>query len=179
VGERGEPGLHGTDGESILGPAGPQGPAGERGEPGLHGKDGAAGLNGHDGRDGKDGSNGTLDNLKVVQSEDHRTVTLCFKDSGAPVEGGVLRFPVVLDRGVFKSETPYVAGDGVTWGGSWWIAQADTTGQKPGDGATAWRLAVKAGRDGKPGHDGVAGPEGKPGPAGRDLTQMDSKGRKW
>jgi len=162
VGERGLPGQDGRDGL-----------AGKDGKDGVHGRDGL------DGKDGRDGSNGTLDNLKVVQSEDHRIVTLCFKDSGAPVDGGVLRFPVVLDRGVFKSETPYVAGDGVTWGGSWWIAQADTTGQKPGDGATAWRLAVKAGRDGKPGRDGTAGPEGKQGPAGRDLTQMDDKGRKW
>jgi integrin beta 3 len=137
------------------------------------------GRDGLDGKDGRDGSDGTLENLKVVQSEDLRTVTLLYKDSGRPVDGGVLHFPVVLDRGVFKSEAHYEAGDGVTWGGSFWIAQAETSGVKPGEGATPWRLAIKAGRDGKPGRDGKDGPEGKQGPAGRDLTQMDSQGRKW
>lgn len=57
------------------------------------------------------------------------------------------RLPVPIDRGVFKSGETYVAGNCVTWGGSAWICQKDTS-EKPGDG-DAWRLAVKKGRDGK------------------------------
>ena len=66
--------------------------------------------------------------------------------------------PVVLDKGVYKAGEGYQAGDGVTWAGSFWIAQEDTT-EKP-DGGKGWRLAVKRGRDGK---DGVvrAAPDGK------------------
>jgi len=146
---------------------------------GASGHDGADGYNGKDGRDGRDGSDGTLENVKVVPHDDGRGFDLRYKDSDRLIDGGVLRYPVVLDRGVYKSETAYDAGDGVTWGGSWWIAQAQTQGIKPGDGPTSWRLAVKAGRDGKPGRDGDVGPDGKAGPAGRDLTQMDEKGRKW
>lgn len=57
--------------------------------------------------------------------------------------------PVVIDRGVFKAGTKYAAGDGVTFGGSFWIAQAETT-DKP-ENSKSWRLAVKRGRDGKDG----------------------------
>lgn len=56
-------------------------------------------------------------------------------------------WPLVLDRGVYKTGSAYRPGDGVTWGGSFWIAQKDTT-DKPGTSA-GWRLAVKAGRDAK------------------------------
>lgn len=59
-----------------------------------------------------------------------------------------IELPVVLDRGVFKDGRNYARGDGVTWGGSYWIAQEET-GEKPGDGTKAWRLAVKKGRDGR------------------------------
>lgn len=57
--------------------------------------------------------------------------------------------PVVLDRGVFKDGTAYAAGDGVTFGGSFWIAQRETSA-KPGTD-DSWRLSVKKGRDGKDG----------------------------
>lgn len=57
------------------------------------------------------------------------------------------RLPVPLDRGVWKSEAAYKPGDGVTWGGQFWICQAETV-EKPGTDA-GWRLAVKKGRDGK------------------------------
>lgn len=58
------------------------------------------------------------------------------------------RLPVVIDRGIYR-EGLYRSGDGVTYGGSFWIAQEDTT-EKP-DGGKGWRLAVKRGRDGKDG----------------------------
>jgi hypothetical protein len=56
-----------------------------------------------------------------------------------------------LDRGVWKDDGPYTKGDGVTWSGSWFIAQRDTApGEKP-QNSDAWRLAIKRGRDGADG----------------------------
>jgi hypothetical protein len=59
------------------------------------------------------------------------------------------RLPIVTDRGVFRDGTGYRRGDGVSFGGSWFIAQEDTT-DRP-ETTKAWRLAVKRGRDGKDG----------------------------
>lgn len=55
--------------------------------------------------------------------------------------------PVVVDCGVFKQGRTYNKANGVTWGGSFWIAQKETS-DKPGE-SDVWRLAVKKGRDGK------------------------------
>jgi len=57
------------------------------------------------------------------------------------------RLPVVVDRGVYRQGASYGKGNGVTWGGCFWIARVDTS-DKPG-ATDAWRLAVKKGRDGK------------------------------
>ena len=53
----------------------------------------------------------------------------------------------MLDAGVWKEGATYAAGDGVTLGGSFFIAQAETTA-KPGK-SDEWRLAVKRGTDGR------------------------------
>jgi hypothetical protein len=121
------------------------------------------GLPGKDGEPGRPGRDGALENLKV-QYDGERTFTFCFKD-GAPVQGGKVQIPFVLDRGVYKEGTMYEKGDGLTWGGSFWIAQ-DATSAKPGTSdvaSRAWRLAVKAGREGK---QGPTGPQGEPGKKG-------------
>lgn len=55
---------------------------------------------------------------------------------------------VVIDRGVWKEGKAYLQGDGVTWGGSFWIAQKETEA-KPDAADGSWRLSVKKGRDGK------------------------------
>lgn len=57
----------------------------------------------------------------------------------------------VIDRGIWKDGMSYRQGDGVTYGGSFWIAQKDEPEGKPDSGNGAWRLAVKRGRDGKDG----------------------------
>lgn len=75
----------------------------------------------------------------------------------------------VIDRGVWR-DGEFLKGDGVTWGGSFFIAQSDTKA-KPGE-SDSWRLAVKRGRDGKdgkPGEHGKQGPEGKPGRDGKQY----------
>jgi integrin beta 3 len=163
-GEKGEPGLGIKGDTGERGPEGPEGKArdgrdglpGVPGPPGVTGEKGADGLHGKDGQPGRDG---TLENLKLHRV-DERTVRFLFKD-GTPIEGGEIRFPVVLDRGVFVQGKSYEVGDGVTYGGSFWIAQ-DETQTKPGE-SSAWRLAVKQGREGRPGKDGEKGLDGRHG----------------
>lgn len=65
--------------------------------------------------------------------------------------------PVVLDRGTWKADRTYQPGDGVTAGGSYWIAQTETSARP--ETSKDWRLAVKRGRDGKDGTFKMA-PEG-------------------
>lgn len=133
-----------------------------------------------DGRDGLD-----LRHFKAEQV-DERTVTLTLSD-GERTEHVHLTFPVVIDRGVF-SETGkpdgglYEKGDGVTFGGSFWIAQIDDPQGVPGM-SKDWRLAVKKGRDGKsvaklPGREGpttVRLPGAKP-PADDAGSGSDGEG---
>lgn len=138
------------------GPEGPAGPAGERGPegtPGRDGRDGQPGRDGErgekgaDGRDGTDGRDGLgLDQLEVEQ--EGRTVVIRARGAGRELEVGRVTFPTLEYRGVFAQGQEYDAGDCVTWGGSVWHCMAKT-GEKPGDGSSAWRLMVKRGRDGK------------------------------
>lgn len=172
-GPAGLDGANGIDGKvgsaGINGRDGTEGRDGQPGVPGVPGRDGAAGERGEKGLDGAPGRDGTLEDLRVTQV-DERAWQLVRAD-GTAIPGGLLRFAVVLDRGVYQAARTYEKGDGVTFGGSFWIAQ-DATSEKPGDGATKWSLAVKAGREGregKPGKDGASGPKGERGEPGRDY----------
>lgn len=123
----------------------------------------ADGKDGRDGVDGKDGADGFgLDDL-VIEDDGERSIKLRFV-RGNVVREHEVRFPHVVDRGVYRHGDDYQRGDGVTFGGSWWIAQKDAPEDKPGLG-DGWRLAVKRGRNGKDGKDGERGPEGKAAPA--------------
>lgn len=125
------------------------------------------------GRDGKDGFDGVgFDDLDLVHDE--RGVFLRFVKGENVKE---FRLPIVVDRGVFKAGQTYNKGDGTTWGGSFWIAQEETT-EKP-DSGKGWRCAVKRGRDGRDGKDGERGPEGQKGDPGKDLTQILPDGTRY
>jgi hypothetical protein len=101
-----------------------------------------------DGEKGKDGRDGFgFDDLDVAVLDDDRTLELSFRH-GDEEKAFRLKWPTVLDRGVWKEESEYARGDGVSWGGSFWIAQRDELG-KPDTKDSGWRLAVKKGRDGK------------------------------
>lgn len=144
------------------------------GLPGSNGKDGVPGADGKNGRDGIDGFG--FDDLSV-EHNGLRKVTLKFT-KGERVKTFDINVPVVLDAGVYKSGVEYKAGDGVTFGGHYWIAENDNPEGKP-DTGKGWRMAVRKGRDGK---DGIAGERGERGPegrAGRDLTQLGLDGDKW
>lgn len=136
---------------------------------GRDGERGEAGISGNPGANGKDGQNGTIENVQLVY-DGERTVSFQFKD-GTPVEGWSVKLPMLLDRGVYSSEKAYDTGDVVSYGGSGWIAKADSQGKQPGtnEGAPYWRLAVKRGNDGKVGPVGPQGDKGlrgEPGPMG-------------
>ena len=138
------------------------------------GRDGVDGQKGDPGKDGRDGF--SLSDFDTELKDDGRTLLLKF-GSGDVLETHELVFPVVIDRGVWK-EQDYQQGDGVTWGGSFWIAQKDTA-TKPDTPDSDWRLAVKRGRDGRDGKPGEKGEPGNEGRPGRDLTQMGLDGKKW
>lgn len=108
------------------------------------GVDGAPGVN------GKDGAG--FDDLQM-DFDGERTVSLKFVQ-GDRVKSVDLCLPIVVDQGVFKEGQQYQPGDGVTWGGSYWIAQK-ATGCKPDTPDSGFRLAVKKGRDGRDGRDGI------------------------
>lgn len=106
-----------------------------------------AGLNGRDGEKGADGLNGRdgfgFDDLDLVENDEG--VSLRFSLGEVVKE---FPLPVVFDRGVYREGGGYRKGNGVTWGGSYWIAQKDEPG-KPDTPDSGWRLAVKKGQNGK------------------------------
>lgn len=107
---------------------------------------------GKDGDPGKDGRDGFgFEDIDLLDTDEG--VILRFMRSGDVKD---FRLPIIVDRGVYKEGQTYRPGDGVTWGGSYWICQEETT-DKP-DSGKGFRLAVKKGRDGR---DGVV-KEAKP-----------------
>lgn len=96
-----------------------------------------------DGRDAVD-----LEGFDLVLSEDGRTVTVKMQAGETVIEKSV-KIGAVIDRGTYKHEGQYEKGDGVSYGGSYWIAKCDNPQGVPGTGETDWRCAVKKGRDGK------------------------------
>src|SRR5262245_13590782 len=170
AGEPGTPGLVGPVGPAgesgPMGPAGPAGPAGESGASGSTGPAGPPGECGPAGEPGAPGRDGTLEGVTLVADpEEPHTLHLCRAD-GSRIDGG--RWHQGGWMGIWTDGTGYLVGDAVTWGGSVWHCNDDTT-SKPGDGAKAWTLMVKKGRDGK---DGAKGEKGERGPAGKDWRQV-------
>jgi len=158
-GKNGADGLNGKDGANGLdGASGRDGRDGLPGVPGAPGEKGLDGINGKDGADGlhgKDGTNGLgFDDFEEV-FDGERTYTRRYRQ-GDRVKEFVFTVPYVLDQGVYQSGKRYAKGDGVTWGGSFWIAQAETIAAPGGPSPESrgqWRLAVKVGRDGRDGKD--------------------------
>lgn len=148
-GAAGPPGEPGTDGRD-----GRDGANGSDGEPGATGPKGEPGL---DGRDGRDGIDGTLEGCTFHREE--RTIIVRRADGA---ELGRWTTAEVLDRGQYRAGTRYLPGDGVTFAGSYWIAQVETE-SKPADGGSPWRLAVKRGEKGAPGPKGERGEKGERG----------------
>ena len=156
----GPPGEIGPEGKRGL-----KGDIGEKGERGEAGKQGATGPAGADGKNGERGAKGepgrNASDLTLIEEMIEQRVERTFKAAKftSPDGGRTLRWAIgdtvheittaiVLDAGVWKEGANYAAGDGVTYGGSFFIAQTATTA-KPEDKSGDWRLAVKRGHDGR------------------------------
>jgi len=113
-----------------------------------------------------------------VTPVDDRTLKVNVQRSSGDTAGELFSMPVVIDRGVYRPDGDYQKGDGVSFGGSFWIAQKGNPGGKPGT-TDDWRLAVKHGRQGKQGEQGPKGKDGRDGRDGRDLTKMMPDGSKY
>lgn len=103
--------------------------------------------------------------MEVEQKSPREFVFKTHLASGAVAELP-FQVPALIDQGVYKIETTYERGDGVSYAGSWWIAQ-ESTQDRP-QSSKAWRLAVKRGQDGKDGKDGTRGDSGPAGKNGKD-----------
>lgn len=121
------------------------------------------------GKDGKDGLG--FDDLSL-EFDGERTLSLKFM-RGEQTKIFEFSLPALIDKGFYRAEDTYAKGDGVTFGGSYWIAKRDNPSTKPGDGVPQdWSLAARKGRDGAKGEigpEGRKGMDGKPGLNGRDL----------
>lgn len=93
-------------------------------------------------RDGIDGVG--FDDIEVIHDGEREFIIRFVR--GEQVREFRFVIPVVLDRGVWR-EGAFARGDGVTWAGSYWIAQRDTEA-KP-ETNSDWRLSAKRGRDGR------------------------------
>ena len=181
-GPGGAPGEPGPPGATVVGPPGPSGKdgaPGERGPPGIgiNGSDGAPGRDGRDGMqglpgapgrdgaDGKDGRDGVgFDDLQEEIEDGGRWVVRRYLLEGKVVREFRHRLATTLYRGVYRDGHEYLRGDQVSFGGSIWHANEDTT-EKP-EASKSWQLASKRGRDGKEGRDGKDGKDGKDGERG-------------
>ncbi len=100
-----------------------------------------------DGKDGRDGLDGIGWDSMRVEHDGRRGFEYIFT-KGEDDHAFKFSVPCVIDAGFFKEGQTYEQGDGVTFGGSYWIAQKATSA-KPEVGSEDWRLAVRKGRDGK------------------------------
>lgn len=89
-----------------------------------------------------------LEGFDLTLADDGRTLTVKMQAGETVIEKSV-KIAAVLDRGIFKHEGTYEKGDGVSYGGSFWIAKCDNPQGVPGSGETDWRCSVKAGRPGR------------------------------
>jgi hypothetical protein len=97
-------------------------------------------------KDGRDALN--LEDFDLNLADDGRTFTVKMQAGETVIEKSV-KIAAVIDRETFKHDGTYEKGDGVSYGGSFWIAKCDQPKGVPGSGETDWRCAVKKGRDGK------------------------------
>lgn len=154
--------------EGKRGPKGDTGEKGERGEPGKTGPAGVAGLDGKDGERGQKGDPGRdgrdaadlellrgyiLEQVAETFADAFKAASFTSPDGGRTLNatlGGIshqIKTAIPLHVGLWKENTTYLTGDGVTHGGQFFIAQVDTTAKPLA--SNDWRLVVQRGRDGR------------------------------
>ncbi len=88
--------------------------------------------------------------VDVVRAEDLRTFTVKVGLTDGAIVEKQFAMPVLLDRGVYRANEEYLAGDTVSHQGSGWVCIADKTSTSPSTpNQRDWRLQIKAGRDGR------------------------------
>ncbi len=85
-----------------------------------------------------------------IEHDGERSFTISAIKSDGAVSEKTVSLPVMIYRGVYSEGTEYKKGDTVTWAGSVYHCNKDTS-DKPG--TDNWTLAAKRGRDGKDGKD--------------------------
>lgn len=85
----------------------------------------------------------------VVAQEDDRNFNFIAEKSSGSIAKLPFYVPAMVYKRVYQDGKTYKKGDTVTWAGSMWHCDEDTT-EKPGDGSKHWTLAAKRGRDGNP-----------------------------
>jgi len=124
------------------GPQGEPGPVGRQGPQGVPGPEGR-GIQGEQGPPGRDAMQ--LEDFELEAKDGGRFLALILKRGDTEIRREV-RTDLMLNRGIWR-EGSFMKGDCVTYGGSMFVAEEDTS-EKPEQGK-AWRLAIKRGRDGK------------------------------
>lgn len=150
AGETGPPGVDGAPGQR-----GQPGPEGKCGPPGAQGQPGLRGEKGDPGRDGRDAANlavlfkhieeqiaAVFKAASITSSNGGRTLNAAFAGNSCEIKTAI---PIHV--GLWKDGTAYLAGDGVTHGGQFFIAQIDTTAKPLA--SNDWQLVVQRGRDGR------------------------------
>lgn len=99
---------------------------------------------GVDGADGKDGA--SIEDFEI--SADGRSITVSIK-LGGEYQKRTAYLDVPIYRDVYESGRSYQKSDIVTYGGSWWIAVDNTSGDDYPSKSPRWKLCVKQGRPGK------------------------------
>lgn len=94
-----------------------------------------------------------LKSFEVQAGDDPREVSVCYAMTDSPTKSLGVRVPMVIEKGIYRPQETYSTGDGVTYGGSFWIAKRDGVSSSPGTVEGDWRLSVKKGRDGRSAYD--------------------------
>jgi hypothetical protein len=89
----------------------------------------------------------TLEGLTLRAVDGGRQLVLEIPRAGHEPVTAAIQTETVIDRGVWQPGVKQ-AGDGVTWKGSYWVAQRETA-KKPDDADSGFRLMVRKGRDGR------------------------------
>jgi hypothetical protein len=81
----------------------------------------------------------------------------CIAEATAPLIARIAELearPAMKYEGVWDERKVYRVGDFVTKGGSMWHCFDTNTGVLPGSNSDVWKLAVRAGKDGKDARNG-------------------------
>jgi hypothetical protein len=100
-----------------------------------------------------------LDELeqRIATLEQARTAPTAFYDEHGRLflqfgTTSPLRVPGFVDREVYRPQERYLCGDGVSFGGHYWVARIDGATLPPGSGTEAskhWRMVVRRGKQGE------------------------------